>query len=87
MREYHHLSAKEICTALLDYALKRDEELRQRGEQDRIDDKTVFIIKPLLAEQFALTNPKVSILSYHYRTHRVCPSVRNIQPCAESECV
>jgi serine phosphatase RsbU (regulator of sigma subunit) len=45
MREYHHLSAKEICTALLDYALKRDEELRQRGEQDRIDDKTVFIIK------------------------------------------
>jgi len=34
-----------ICNALLDYALRRDDELRQRGEQDRIDDKTVFIIK------------------------------------------
>ena len=45
MREHHQLSAKEICNALLDYALKRDDELRQRGEQDRIDDKTVFIIK------------------------------------------
>jgi hypothetical protein len=29
----------------LDYALKRDDELRQTGERDRIDDKTVFIIK------------------------------------------
>jgi hypothetical protein len=45
MREHHQLSAKEICNALLDYALKRDDELRQSGEQDRIDDKTVFIIK------------------------------------------
>jgi serine phosphatase RsbU (regulator of sigma subunit) len=45
MLEHHQLSAKEICNALLDYALKRDDELRQRGEQDRIDDKTVFIIK------------------------------------------
>jgi hypothetical protein len=45
MLEHHQLSAKEICNALLDYALKRDDELPQRGEQDRIDDKTVFIIK------------------------------------------
>jgi serine phosphatase RsbU (regulator of sigma subunit) len=45
MLEHHQLSAKEICNALLDYALKRDDELRQGGEQDRIDDKTVFIIK------------------------------------------
>jgi serine phosphatase RsbU (regulator of sigma subunit) len=45
MRQQHRLSAKEICNALLDYALKRDDELRQNGEQDRIDDKTVFIIK------------------------------------------
>src|SRR5580692_5409273 len=45
MLEHHQLSAKEICNALLDYALKRDDELRQRGEQDRIDDKTVVIIK------------------------------------------
>jgi serine phosphatase RsbU (regulator of sigma subunit) len=45
MREHHQQSAKEICNALLDYALKKDDELRQSGEQDRIDDKTVVIIK------------------------------------------
>jgi hypothetical protein len=45
MLEHHQLSAKEICNALLDYAIKRDDELRQRGAQVRIDDKTVFIIK------------------------------------------
>ena len=45
MRQHRRLPAKEICNALLDYALKRDEALRQNGEQDRIDDKTVVIIK------------------------------------------
>ena len=45
MRQHHRLPAKEICNALLDYAIKRDEALRQNGEQDRIDDKTVVIIK------------------------------------------
>ena len=45
MREHYRQSAKEICNALLDYAVKRDDRLRQIGEQDRIDDKTVFIIK------------------------------------------
>ena len=45
MRERYRQSAKEICNALLDYALKKDDRLRQNGEQDRIDDKTVFIIK------------------------------------------
>jgi serine phosphatase RsbU (regulator of sigma subunit) len=45
MRQHHRLPAKEICNALLDYALKRDEALRQNGEQDRIDDKTVVILK------------------------------------------
>ena len=45
MRQHHRLPAKEICNALLDHALKRDEALRQNGEQDRIDDKTVVIIK------------------------------------------
>jgi serine phosphatase RsbU (regulator of sigma subunit) len=37
--------AKEICNAILAYAVKQDEHLRQIGEQDRIDDKTAFIIK------------------------------------------
>jgi len=45
MREHNQLPAKDICNALLEYALKRDDRLRQIGEEDRIDDKTVFIIK------------------------------------------
>jgi len=39
------LSAKDICNALLEYAVKKDDHLRQINEQDRIDDKTVFIIR------------------------------------------
>src|SRR6266481_3499385 len=45
MREHNQLPPKDICNALLEYALKRDDRLRQIGEGDRIDDKTVFIIK------------------------------------------
>jgi serine phosphatase RsbU (regulator of sigma subunit) len=45
MREHNLLPPKDICNALLEYALKRDDRLRQIGEEDRIDDKTVFIIK------------------------------------------
>lgn len=37
--------AKEICSAILDYAVRRDEDLRRSGREDEIDDKTVFIIK------------------------------------------
>ena len=45
MSENRTLPAKDICNALLDYALKRDDRLRQAGQEYRIDDKTVFIIK------------------------------------------
>lgn len=45
MRGHYRLPAKDICSALLDYALKADDRLRESGEIDRIDDKTVFIIK------------------------------------------
>src|SRR5580765_5552917 len=45
MRERYRQPAKEICNALLEYAVKKDDRLRQIGEQDCIDDKTVFIIK------------------------------------------
>jgi serine phosphatase RsbU (regulator of sigma subunit) len=45
MLEHCLLPAKDICSALLEYALKKDDDLRQLGEPDRIDDKTVFIIK------------------------------------------
>jgi serine phosphatase RsbU (regulator of sigma subunit) len=45
MRENCLRSAKDLCNALLDYAVQRDQRLRQAGEEFRIDDKTVFIIK------------------------------------------
>jgi serine phosphatase RsbU (regulator of sigma subunit) len=38
-------SAKDICHAVLDHAVSRDGYLRDSGEQDLIDDKTVFVIK------------------------------------------
>ena len=45
IREHFRLRAKEICNSLLEYALKADDHLRQIGGQDRVDDKTVFIVK------------------------------------------
>ena len=45
MLEHYGTSAREICNALLEHATKEDDHLRQIGEEDRIDDKTVFIIK------------------------------------------
>ena len=45
IQEYKQRPAREICNAILDYALRNDDRLRQIGEPDRIDDKTVFIIK------------------------------------------
>jgi serine phosphatase RsbU (regulator of sigma subunit) len=45
MREHFRAPAREICNALLDHAIKQDERLRENGDEDMIDDKTVFIIK------------------------------------------
>jgi hypothetical protein len=45
MRDHCLLSAKDICNAVLERAVQIDDHLRDSGEQDRIDDKTVFIIK------------------------------------------
>lgn len=45
MREHCLLPAKDICNVFLDSAVTRDDRLRETGEEDRIDDKTVFIIK------------------------------------------
>jgi len=45
MREHYRNSAKEICNALLDHAVRQDYRLRQNGDLDLIDDKTVFIVK------------------------------------------
>jgi hypothetical protein len=43
--EHNDESAKEICNALLDHAVRQDDRLRQSGDADLIDDKTVFIVK------------------------------------------
>jgi serine phosphatase RsbU (regulator of sigma subunit) len=45
MRKHGRLPAKEICKVLLEYALEKDEQLKRIHEEDRIDDKTVFVIK------------------------------------------
>src|SRR5438128_6615312 len=45
MREHYSKSARDICNALLEHATKDDAHLRQIGQEDQIDDKTVFIIK------------------------------------------
>jgi len=45
LQEHYREPTRNICNALLDYAVKQDEHLRQNGDEDLIDDKTVFIIK------------------------------------------
>ena len=45
IQEHKQMPAREICNAILDYALRNDDRLRQIDEPDQNDDKTVFIIK------------------------------------------
>jgi serine phosphatase RsbU (regulator of sigma subunit) len=45
MREHYRRPAKEICNALLAYAMQQDDYLRQNGDEALIDDKTVLIVK------------------------------------------
>ena len=45
IRDRKQQPAKDICRAILDYALKKDQYLQKIGEPDRIDDKTAFIIR------------------------------------------
>jgi len=45
MRDHYQQSARDICNELLEHATRADDHLRQVGEEDRIDDKTVVIIK------------------------------------------
>ncbi len=42
---HKNLPAKDICNAVLAYAVEQDLRLRESGEADRIDDKTVFLIR------------------------------------------
>lgn len=45
MRTHSSRSSKDICGAVLAYALRKDQQSRDHDETDLIDDKTVFIIK------------------------------------------
>jgi serine phosphatase RsbU (regulator of sigma subunit) len=45
MSDHCLLSARDICNTVLKHAVRMDDRLRDTGEQDVIDDKTVFIIK------------------------------------------
>jgi serine phosphatase RsbU (regulator of sigma subunit) len=45
LRERYRKPARDVCNALLDCAVKQDDRLRQSGDQNLIDDKTVVILK------------------------------------------
>src|SRR6478672_2826211 len=45
IREHKHEPAREICNAILQFAVMQDHHLQEITEDDRIDDKTAFIIK------------------------------------------
>jgi serine phosphatase RsbU (regulator of sigma subunit) len=45
IRDQKYEAARKICNAILEHAVKQDEYWQQIHEADRIDDKTVFIIK------------------------------------------
>jgi len=45
IREHNHEPAREVCNAILRHAVKQDENLTRAREADRVDDKTVFVIK------------------------------------------
>lgn len=45
MRAHSALSAKDICAAVLEYAVSKDQRSRASGDGDLVDDKTAFIIK------------------------------------------
>jgi serine phosphatase RsbU (regulator of sigma subunit) len=45
IRQHYKQSAKDLCNALLERAVRQDDIRRRDGDVDLIDDKTVFIIK------------------------------------------
>jgi len=45
IRRHQGEPAKDICNAILEHAVHQDEYLRQIHEEDRVDDKTAFVIK------------------------------------------
>jgi serine phosphatase RsbU (regulator of sigma subunit) len=45
LQKYHQDPARNICDALMEYALLQDEVLRLNGDEALIDDKTVLVVK------------------------------------------
>ena len=45
LQKHHRESARQICNALMDWAVRQDDLLRAAGEDALVDDKTVFIVK------------------------------------------
>jgi serine phosphatase RsbU (regulator of sigma subunit) len=45
LRRHRDESARDICNAIMAYAIEQDDLLRQNGDEALIDDKTVFIVK------------------------------------------
>jgi serine phosphatase RsbU (regulator of sigma subunit) len=45
LQRHHKEPARDICDAIMEFALLQDEVLRLNGEEALIDDKTVFIVK------------------------------------------
>ena len=45
LRDHYREPARDICNALLDYAVKQDDRLRANDDEALIDDKTVLIVK------------------------------------------
>jgi serine phosphatase RsbU (regulator of sigma subunit) len=45
LQKHHQEPARNICDALMEYALLQDEELRLKGDEALIDDKTVVVVK------------------------------------------
>jgi hypothetical protein len=45
IEEHRNEPAKDICNAVLNEAVRQDDRLQEIGEEDRIDDKTVLVMK------------------------------------------
>jgi serine phosphatase RsbU (regulator of sigma subunit) len=45
LQKYHQDPARNICDAIMEYAVLQDEVLRLKGDEALIDDKTVFVVK------------------------------------------
>ena len=45
LREQYRSPARDICNALMEYAVREDERLSQAGGDALIDDKTVLVVK------------------------------------------